>query len=385
MNDILRKLLDEIELPEEAYETSVRRYEDLGVWLGRDGARCAQFEPHIGPQGSFLLGTASRPPSNDVPYDLDLFCSLTQGLSKATITQAEVKKLLGRDLHDYRMARQIVSPLSEKKRCWRIDYADRMSFHLDITPGIPADDLRRENVRKVLLNEYSNEGLAQQVADRAIDITDNTLPNFDTPSLDWPLSNPEGYGVWFQFRMKLAESYLHKRSVALHANVNDVPVFRWKTPLQEALLLLKRHRDIMFKDDINVQPISIIITTLAAQAYRGENTVEGTLITVLETMSRYISSESPRVPNPVNLEEDFADKWSDSKYSDLQLELNFNGWLAQAQRDFNVLLSASDEKRTVEVARRAFGVTLKSSSIVAPGIISKPQRIDSSAKPWLKE
>jgi hypothetical protein len=35
-----------------------------------------------------------------------------------------------------------------------------------------------------------------------------------------------------------------------------------KTPLQQAVQILKRHRDMMFADDPEHKPISVIITTL---------------------------------------------------------------------------------------------------------------------------
>ena len=57
------------------------------------------------------------------------------------------------------------------------------------------------------------------------------------------------------------------------------------------------------------KPISIIITTLAAQAYRGETDLQETTLGLLDRMLGLINHETLRVPNPVNPEEDFADKW----------------------------------------------------------------------------
>ena len=44
--------------------------------------------------------------------------------------------------------------------------------------------------------------------------------------------------------------------------IEDVPTYRVKTPLQMAIQLLKRHRDIYFQNNNENAPISIIITTL---------------------------------------------------------------------------------------------------------------------------
>jgi hypothetical protein len=50
----------------------------------------------------------------------------------------------------------------------------------------------------------------------------------------------------------------------------DVPTYELKTPLQRAIQLLKRHRDVMFVDNLDVAPISMILTNLAGHAYGGE-------------------------------------------------------------------------------------------------------------------
>src|SRR5690625_6274351 len=67
------------------------------------------------------------------------------------------------------------------------------------------------------------------------------------------------------------------------------------------------------------KPISIIITTLAARAYRGEANLIDAVRAVPLRMMREINSTEPRVPNPVNPEEDFADKWK----SEPELETHF--------------------------------------------------------------
>ena len=39
----------------------------------------------------------------------------------------------------YAEAHGIKKPLEEHKRCWRFDYADRVSFHIDALPCLPED------------------------------------------------------------------------------------------------------------------------------------------------------------------------------------------------------------------------------------------------------
>lgn len=93
-------------------------------------------------------------------------------------------------------------------------------------------------------------------------------------------SNPSGYVTWFfercaKQRMRLYEQYVKEhREVVAQAEIEDVKRRKIKTPLQRVVQLLKRHRDIMFKDDQSGnKPISIIITTIAASLYNEEDNI----------------------------------------------------------------------------------------------------------------
>lgn len=71
------------------------------------------------------------------------------------------------------------------------------------------------------------------------------------------------------------------------AQVDQVTIFKRKTPMQRCIQLLKQHRNQMF-GDYDSKPISIIITTLAARAYNGELDVEVALINILNKMENFI-------------------------------------------------------------------------------------------------
>jgi hypothetical protein len=43
--------------------------------------------------------------------------------------------------------------------------------------------------------------------------------------------------------------------MAKAAKVDDLPARKWKSPLQEAIQILKRHRDMMFQDAPDSAPI----------------------------------------------------------------------------------------------------------------------------------
>jgi hypothetical protein len=193
--------------------------------------------------------------------------------------------------------------------------------------------------------------------------------------------------------MKLAQQLLEARAIqARVARIDDLPAMEWHSPLQRVIQLLKRHRDVMFEDDPDGQPISIIITTLASRAYQGEQDLAEALARVLADMGSYVSASMPRVANPVNPVEDFADKWHDPKYRHLNLEQNFWDWLRQAQSDFRLLTTSRDLAVIKEQALAKFAAHLPEDrlrdilGLVAPAVVTTPKThvIHEPAKPWAR-
>jgi len=388
-NLIVEKILEKIELPEEAYEKAEKRYEDIGVWFQRTGSRCISFRPHVFSQGSFRLGTAIRPESKE-EYDLDIGCSLEHGLTKENVSQEQLKKIVGDELELYRQARNIKENLSEKRRCWRLKYADVLSFHMDIVPSIPEDYSQREILKgRMMHSGRLDERLAFSISELAVSITDNEDPEYSMITNDWRVSNPEGYALWFEACMRTATLHLSRMESTFKMSIDNLPYYRWKTPLQRSIQFLKRHRDTMFKYDDESKPISIIITTLAAAAYRGENDIVSALGTILSTMDKFVSQVIPYVPNPVNPEEDFADKWYSEKHAHLRLKENFYRWLMQARSDFEAIcsgksqhiLDAANRGLSVNLDRRSVEQMLGIASSVAPTVNLIKQ---SGPRPWFK-
>ena len=81
---------------------------------------------------------------------------------------------------------------------------------------------------------------------------------------------------------------------SIRAGVEDVPEYKVKTPLQQAIQILKRHRDIMFEKDAEDRPISIIITTLAAHAYNNETNLLDALRNIVAHMTQFIRGRAWR-------------------------------------------------------------------------------------------
>jgi len=389
---IIEEIVELIDIPDSSYELAENRYKDLANWFGRPETRCSIFDPHLYAQGSFRLGTVIRPIDANCEYDLDMGCRLRTGITKASHTQRQLKHLVGDDLEDYRVARGIEEEREERRRCWRLRYADTLKFHLDMVPSIPEEAARRQMIKEAMVMNGSADTLAQAVADLAGAITDNTLKSYPVISYDWRISNSEGYALWFESRMGLARILLEKWAIAAkEARIDKLPAFRRKSPLQRCVQILKRHRDVMFKDNPNGKPISIIITTLAAAAYRGEVEIDDALESILIRMGGLIRPTIPQIPNPVNPVEDFADKWAKPEYADCNLEKNFRHWLVQANTDLREIQEARSAELVAKLAQERFEVKLTPEAmrkipeldLVAPPEMPKSHTIAiPPAKPW---
>ena len=198
---IIDNIIKLLELPDSAYEKAQKRYEDLGEWFDREESSVAVNDPHIFSQGSFRLGTAIRPLDETEEYDLDLACKLRDGISKDSHTQEYLKDIIGRELEAYRAARGIKKELEPKHRCWRLEYQDELSFHMDIVPCIPADGVRRKAVLESMRSFGLDELVANSASRTTVSITDDRNEGYRTICNVWDISNPEGYAKWFEYRM----------------------------------------------------------------------------------------------------------------------------------------------------------------------------------------
>lgn len=349
-DDVLEEIAGAIDIPPSQYEEAVSRYETLGNWLDRDQSTIAQYDPQIAPQGSFLLGTVTRPLGDGEEYDVDLICLLK--VAKKDFTPKGLKEAVGHEVKLYAKANNMSKRPEEGRRGWTLHYADNAQFHMDVLPCLPD-----AQAHQLLLERRGYTALAhdQSLSGQAIAITDWTLPQYEQLTEDWPLSNPIGYAAWFRGRMVAQLTEGKKRfakSQMITASVDDIPDYKVKTPLQRAIQLLKRHRDSTFGDNEH-KPISIIITTLSAKAYNEEPTISEALQTILSTMDQFIEyrGEEAWVLNPVNPEENFADKWAEeSKKREI-----FFKWLEQARHDFALYLRTSPFNEIPEVLKEGLG------------------------------
>jgi hypothetical protein len=337
--DYLEAIAAELEISEARYEQAYSRYHSLGEWLNRDASSIKQYNPTIYVQGSFALGTVIKPYTDAEEYDVDVVCELEK-LSRTQLSQRQLKNLLGIEIEAYRKGNNIQKPLEERRRCWALNYADGAQFHMDIVPALP------NGAGVKLLLERAR--LDARWANTAISITDNEVWNYPVINDDWPRSNPKGYLQWFKSRMSvLFERRKAELASKTNASVEKIPDYKVKTPLQSAIMILKRHRDIMFAGDrTNSCPISIIITTLAGHAYQGEEQLASTLFAILSRMDSFVLQIGGKsmIPNPSDPSENFADKWEQFP----ERKDAFYRWLNKARRDFSAISEEYSRKAITE-------------------------------------
>jgi hypothetical protein len=376
-NSILEELVKLLDIPPGYYQKAVDRYQSMSEHFHRPDSVIAQLDPSVYPQGSFRLGTVIRPLFPEEGYDLDLVCRIA--LSKARETQRQVKDLVGTEVNSYSKGQNFSAPPEEKRRCWTQEYQDEVHFHMDVLPSIPNDG------NAISLLEI--KGVAPAIAREALAITDNTSDDYDLAGGRWPRSNPKGYAIWFESRMDQGgvatekRREIQNRMTESYASIDDVPTYRLKTPLQRSIQLLKRHRDQMFREDPDGKPISIIITTLAAHAYNGETDLASALQGILSQMGSFVRQSTPRIQNPADADEDFADRWN------RQLEDNFWTWLRQAQHDFALLTGAGlTETLLNRQLQESFSVKMPSETMTALAIpgIGAPAIITNQDQPVTK-
>lgn len=344
LSPLLKTVVENLGIPKSLYEKAAARHRSLGEWFQRENSSLRQFDPDVRPQGSFRFGTVNRPLHADDEYDLDNVCVLNT-LGKGDLTQEQLKVLYGQEIQAYADAHGILSPVTEHNRCWRLTYADDVNFHLDTLPCVPEE--------LAVIRRMIEAGAPAELAQRAVAITDRRHPQYKQRSLAWFSSNPRGFAKWFEQQTAMARR-LMLNEMAARATVEDVPPYEWKTPLQLVIQILKRHRDVQFRDEPELAPISMILTNLAAQAYGGETDLGLALVNIVEKMPSFIRAKRPRVPNPADPFEDYAEKWATNP----ELEKSFWEWHVSIKSDLGRLATALRAQNVKGAVERAFDVTL---------------------------
>jgi Second Messenger Oligonucleotide or Dinucleotide Synthetase domain len=278
---MLFDVCDNLQLSPTQHQKAEDRYHAIAKVISAANSPFSCRDSNLYPQGSMRLRTTVKP--IDTPHDLDLVCELdvSHKLLDPTALLDDMFKLFC----DHGVYGGMVT---RKNRCVRIEYKDE--FWLDILPACRDDH---------------NGGTCVQVPDR--------------DHRSWKPSNPVAYAVWFnnasrRIIVKFSDS--RRGLIIADATVERLPALQAteeKTMLQLVVQLLKRWRDVHYSNS-EYPPISIVLTTLAADLYSGEQSISTALLEVLNGIvarldAAHAQGRRLQVPNPVHPMEDFSERW----------------------------------------------------------------------------
>ena len=307
LQGILELICQQFELTPTQRQLAEERYEAIGRWLS-DSPDSRLKTALIYPQGSIRLGTTVKPVGQE-EFDLDLVCRVEDGFGPGD-SPVRLKELIGDRLRSNGTYQDL---LEEKKRCWRIGYANE--FHLDITPSIP--------------NPACAQG-GELVPDRELTKFKET--------------NPRGYAEWFERLAEISANIVlrYPEMESLRAEVEPVPAHSMiKGVLKRSVQLMKRHRDVTIEAEA-LRPISVILTTLAAKSYAlcatnsSFETELDLMFALMMAMPQFIDIRDESggrryyIWNETTQGENFADKWNE----DPQLAQAFFQWHHRAVSEF---------------------------------------------------
>lgn len=306
---IFKHLASELNISDTLYEKAVTAYTALAEYIK---TKNQDWDVEVFPQGSFELGTVIRPVNDEDQYDVDLVILINKP------SFDDPKKLRDTIQNFLESHGRYDGKIEEKKQCLRVIYSDSAQFHMDVVCAVPT--------------EYDNE--------KIIDIAKkDEVGN----GYNYSESNPKGYIEWFKRAMKyesvLQEARLHDSRFSASTQIQELSLAKMKTPLQQAIRILKRHRDIYFQNNLDDKPSSIIITTLCALCYEDAKlynperaNVYSTVKLMLERFPMYISPNTNweyNLSNPSYAPENFLFKWNTNE----RLKNNFSEWIKKAQID----------------------------------------------------
>jgi hypothetical protein len=229
------------------------------------------------------IGTTVRPLERE-EHDLDFVCEFQVPACQMESPLDLLKHVVQR-LREHKGYRE---QLEVKNRCVRLNYANE--FHMDILPACPDPESGLDCI---------------------------VVP--DRQSRTWKPSNPRGYASWFEDRCAITISVeFSQRKMA--ADAEPIPAqeaSEEKASLKHVVQLLKRWRDIYYQKHSDEAPISMVLTTLAAQYFRGHESVSQSMTAILSGIEAAIKVSAPGriyVFNPANPDEDLSERWDDPEH-----------------------------------------------------------------------
>lgn len=274
IDDLLARAAEKLQLDKTRREKIESSYMSIQEVLENDPEFFNSKSFEIYPQGSVRIGTTVKPLTKN-EFDLDIVLHIRDTNYEQTNpikVYNELKRVLKND-------GRYEDKVETKTRCVRLKYAG--DYHMDILPGCQ-EQIQNEDV---------------------IIIPDRELK-------EWLISNPRGYAKWFLEKAETIRLTLLEKAYS----AEEIPAddFATKKPLQRAVQIIKRYRDLFFEKSPDYATSSIVLTTIAGELYQNQESIFETIDTIISQIKNKVNvsrTQRIKVLNPVNEEEDFTDKW----------------------------------------------------------------------------
>lgn len=316
-DELLRRFGVSLQLDETRYNLADTSYRAVAKYL-ENHHYVGLLNPSMYPQGSMRLNTTVKPLTNE-EYDLDFVCEFARPVYyfKEPVGALDI-------IESALRASSIYAPMVERKnRCVRLNYQHQ--FHMDILPAC---------------QDQNRGGTCILVPDRKLG--------------EWTTSNPKGYTQWFeaQSRRFAVDRMMEKAEPIPVQEPGHV-----KTTLKLCVQLLKRNRDVRYKDRCELAPISIVLTTLAAEMYRGEPSICRAMRTIVSGIADAIRTSSPArlvVLNPMNRSEDLSERWDTNSITYRE----FVGYVNDLAERWRILMETRSIDKVSKILEGLFGEQL---------------------------
>lgn len=392
------KIIKSLDISPSMYKNATEKYQNLAKFLEKSGLKV-----NIYPQGSFALGTVTRPYSKDKErnYDLDFICQVedTKENVKPKELRDSIENILKNSIYKEKM--------TVYDECFQITYADNgeIGFSIDIVPAVhESEDTKEELIKDAEFPELINTSIA--------------IPRFSKLKIyNWITNNPKGYKEWFEninapfnnYSMNEYRSKIFFENRDIYNTIEEVPQQLERSSLQIAIQFLKYHRDIYYSHITNgdeIKPISAFLTTIAAKVARNldfkmnpfeilENVFQEIMLyekiyeqgrkSFLESNihARLIIDNDGKwlLKNPANSKDNLMDAWNENQ----EIPKMFFKWIRVAKSQLIDSVFLSDEEfRTA--SENAFGYKSVEKCWNKKYIHHEPKIISSSGapKPWRK-
>jgi hypothetical protein len=328
LDDLLVRIGQKLQLDDTRREKAKKSYETINEILINDTDVTDGCDTTIYAQGSYSIDTTVKP-IKDGEYDLDFVFRI----EKIWNENMDENQILENMKNCIEQNRTYEGKVEIKNRCIRVNYIG--DFHLDILPAYPYKSLNSEFLK---------------IPDRKLNKWVDTSPKLFT---DWFNNIANNYYDGY-----MNNKYFEKADIE---RLPDPVPYNHKPPLKIAVQLLKRYKSIFFSNEEELETQSIIITTLAAQSYDGNNSEIETLKNFITYVDKKIKNNNGllMVENPNNSNEKFTDKWKDNP----RMADAFNCFFNTLRKKIYDLEHPTSQTALYELLNEMFGENASNSAI----------------------